>query len=212
MYLASACTTTRVVKPLDKGETQIGLDLGGPFVNGSMLPLSSLHFAHGIHEKLSFFAGIHTTTLAFQTLQLDFGWCYGVKEQNGIIPGISINTVFNPAISLRDAAFRLYPEITPNFYWELKEKHLFHLGWSNWLDPTFGKVEIGQGHFWNPGLQAGYRFEMKHFVLAAEYRLLNFNKTLKIPQATVNTWTGKGGQGIYFSINYRFNRLNKNNE
>lgn len=209
----ASCTTTRVVKPLEKGEVQLGLDVGGPIVNTQMLPLSSLHFAYGVHDKLSFFGGIHTTTLAFQTLQLDFGWCYNVLEQDGFKPGISVNAVFNPMLSLRNADFRLFPEISPNLYWELGEKHLLHLGMINWFDLTPGTVDIGNSAVWHPSFQVGYRFEMKRFVFAADYRILNINKEIVVPQANVPTWTGGGGQGIYFSVNYRFNRLkNKGNE
>lgn len=209
----TACTTTRVVKPIEKNELQIGLDVGGPFVNKQLLPLSSLHMAYGVHENLSFFSGIHGTTLAFQTVQVDFGWCYQFREQEGIVPGMSVNTVFNPMMSLRSGSFRLYPELTPNFYWDLNDKHLFHLGMTNWLDFTAGKVEIGEGAFWHPGAQLGYRYEMKRWVLAAEYKLLNFNKQLQIPQATVNTPVGRGGHGIYFTLNYRIHsRKIENND
>jgi len=199
----AACTTTRVVKPIEENEVQIGLDVGGPFVNEQLLPLTSVHVAYGLHENLSFFSGLHATTMAFQTIQLDFGWCYQYRAQEGLLPGMSVNSVFNPMMSIRSGSFRLYPEITPNFYWDIKDRHLFHLGMSNWLDFTAGKVEIGEGAFWHPGAQLGYRFEMKRWVLATEYRLLNFNKSLQIPQATVNTPVGRGGHGIYFTLNYR---------
>lgn len=202
-----SCNATRVVKPLDKGEWQVGADVGGPVVNGSVLPLSGLHFAHGMHERLSFFGGLHTTALAFQTLQLDFGWCYGVAKQKGFRPGVSINTVFNPMLGLRSGAFRLYPEISPNLYWEIGEKHMIYAGMANWFDPTYGKVEIGKGYIWNPAFQLGYRLQLKRINLCAEYKLLNANKDLKIPQATVNTWTGKGAQGFYISFNYRLNTI-----
>lgn len=211
LLCTGACTTTRVVKPIEKNEWQIGLDVGGPFVNKQLLPLSSIHMAYGINDRLSFFSGIHGTTLAFQTLQLDFGWCYEYKEQKGKIPGMSINTVFNPMMSLRSGSFRLYPELTPNFYWELKDKHLFHVGLSNWFDFSQAQVEIGEGAFWHPGAQVGYRLETKRWVIAAEYRLLNFNKELQIPQATVSSPVGMGGHGAYLTLNYRIHSRKETN-
>jgi hypothetical protein len=209
LFLGGACTASRVVKPLEEKEVQIGLDVGGPRVNSQTIPLTSLHFAYGFRENLSMFGGIHTTTLGFQTIQLDFGWTYGVLDQKGIVPGIALNTVMNPMISLRDGAFRYYHELTPNFYWELgsKNKHLFHLGFNNWFDFAPGTFEIGEGHIWHPSLQAGYRYQMKRFVLAAEYRMLNINKEIVVPQATVPNLIGSGGHGFYFSVNYRFNHL-----
>ena len=212
LCIMGACTTTRVVKPIEKNEVQIGLDAGGPYVNGSMLPLTSLHMAYGMRDDLSFFAGVHGTALGFQTLQLDFGWCFQYREQEGLLPGMSINTVFNPMIGLRQGSFRLYPELSPNFYWELRDRHLLHVGMANWFDLTPGKIEIGEGSLWHPGLQLGYRYQMKRFVLAAEYRLLNFNKELVIPQATVNTPIGMGGHGAYFTVNYRIHSKKTEND
>jgi hypothetical protein len=45
MILLASCNTTRVVKPLEKGETRIVVDFGGPVV-GIPLPLSSISLAH----------------------------------------------------------------------------------------------------------------------------------------------------------------------
>lgn len=210
--LGFSCTATRVVKPLEKKEIQIGVDAGGPFVNGGLVPLTSVHAAYGISERLSAFGGLHLTTMAFQTLQLDLGACYGVSQQDGFIPGVTLNTVLNPLVSLRDRQSRFYPELTPNAYWQLGEKHLLHVGLAHWFDFYTSQYDIGEGKLLHPSVNIGYRANLRRLVLAAEFKWLSFNQEHKIPQATVNSLGDRGGYGLYLSTSYRFNYLKGTNE
>ena len=207
-----SCTATRVVKPLEKKEAQVGFDYGGPYVNDGMVPLMSVHGAYGVSNRLSAFGGLHVTTLAFQALQLDIGASYGVSKQDGLIPGVSFNGVLNPVISLRDGQSRIYPEFTPNAYWELGRTQLVHLGFTNWFDLYSSQNDIEKGTLMHPSLNLGYRASIRRFVLAAEFKWLSFNQELKIPQATINTLNGKGGYGVYFSASYRFTPKNNGDE
>ncbi|MCB0739065.1 MAG: hypothetical protein KDC92_16265, partial [Bacteroidetes bacterium] len=195
----SSCSTTRVVKPLKRGDWEVGANYGGPYVNSGMLPMTGLYFAHGSRDHISIFGGVQTTTMAFNTLQLDFGVCHLITNQNGLKPGISLNAVINPMIGFRDASFRLYPELTPNFYWDLdpEGKHLVYGGFTNWFDPTYGKAVYEKGKLWHPALNVGYKLNLPKFTASIEGKWLNYNKQLSIPQATVNSINGNGGLGIY---------------
>lgn len=212
VLIGFSCTTTRVVKPLEKKEIQVGLDYGGPLVNDGVVPLLSAHGAYGISDKLSAFGGVHVSTLGFQGLQLDLGVNYGVSKQDGLIPGVSFNGVLNPVIALRDGQTRIYPEFTPNAYWELGKSHMLHIGYTNWLDLYAVDTDLRKGLLLHPSLNIGYRATIGHFILATEFKWLSFNQALKIPQATINTIGSNGGYGLYFSASYRFNLKKSGNE
>lgn len=205
----SSCNTMRVVKPIEKGETQIGFDLGGPVVNGALLPLVGAHYAKGHSEKLSYFAGFQGTTMGFLTLQNDFGLTYLLNPQKNFIPGISVSPVLNTLIGFRDGSFRLYPELSASAFWEIKKQHLLYFGTTNWFDISYGESEFNRGRLLHPALQAGYQVNIKRFNVRAECKWLNYNKELLIPQATINTIGQNGGLGFYLSFNYSFLKKNQ---
>ncbi|MBI3141617.1 MAG: hypothetical protein HYZ16_02195 [Bacteroidetes bacterium] len=210
LLVLSGCATTRVVAPLPKGEWRAGVDGGGPLVNNAVLPLLGLHSAYGIKDNLTIFSGLQITSLAFQTLHMDLGACKGLYKPAHWRPGLSLSGVLNPLVSLRDGSWRIYPELNPTAYWKVASKHLLYVGLPQWFDPWKNSVEIGKGHFWHPSAQLGFRFEFSKWALAAEYKLLNINKKLTVPQATVNNWTGSGAQGLYLSIQLRLSNAKKN--
>lgn len=209
MVLLTACHTTRVVEPLEQGEWQVGGNIGGPFVNGGLLPMTSIHAAHGLKESLSLFGGIQTTTLAFQTLQLDLGAHYGLLKPNGAIPGVGVNGVLNPMIGFRDGDFRLYPEFNPVVYWQLGNEALQHhvfLSQTSWFDLHTGKRVYNKGTLWHPAYSLGYQLKMSQFQVTLEARWIKPGSPLLIPQAEVNQLGNGGGYGVYLSFAFRFNK------
>ncbi len=210
--LFSSCSTTRVIKPLEEKEWRVAMDAGGPFAANTPIPLSSISAAYGLSEKVSLFGGIHTTALSFNTLQLDLGAHFGFLEAQGWIPGISGNLVVNPMVAFRNGSFRIYPETTLNAYWTVWNKNQIYLGFTQWYDWHIAETELEKGRFLHPTLQLGYQYEADKWILGAEYKWLNFNKQLVIPQTKVNSIGGYGGYGVYLKVAYRFNLKPKSND
>ncbi|UTW61993.1 hypothetical protein KFE98_18585 [bacterium SCSIO 12741] len=206
LLLVTSCSTTRVIKPLEKGEWRIAADAGGPFAANTPIPLTSISAAHGLTDKVSLFGGLHTSALSFNTLQLDLGANFGLLQPQGWRPGISANLVINPMVAFRNGSFRIYPETTVNAYWTVWKKSQIYLGFTQWYDWHLLETELDKSTFFHPNLQVGYQYEAKKWVLGAEYKWLNFNKKLLIPQTKVNSIGGYGGYGIYLKVAYRFNR------
>ena len=202
MILLASCNTTRVVKPLEKGETRIVVDFGGPVV-GIPLPLSSISLAHGISEKLTVFGGVHTTTLIYHSLQFDLGANYSFLETQKWQPGISGSLILNPIIDFRVGNSSIFPETAFNFYWQLRKKHIPFIGLTNWYDVAKGTVELEKGKLMHPAFYLGYNYEGEKWIFGVEAKWLNFNKTLFIPQIEQTTIGGKGAVGLYFKAAYR---------
>ena len=197
-----SCNTTRVVKPLAKGETRVAVDLGGPVV-GFPIPMSSISAAYGASEKLSVFGGFHATTLAYNALQFDAGVNYSLLETNKWKPGISGSLILNPIIDLRVGNSSIFPETAFNFYWLLKDRHVPFIGLTNWYDIAKGAVELEKGKLMHPALYLGYNYEGAKWIFGIEAKWLNFNKTLMIPQVEHTSIGGKGAAGVYFKAAYR---------
>lgn len=197
-----SCNTSRVVKPLEKGETRVAVDLGGPVV-GFPIPMSSISGAYGISEKLSVFGGFHTTTIAYQSLQFDLGANYSFMETQKWKPGISGSLILNPIIDMRVGNSSLFPETAFNFYWQLQQRHVPFIGITNWFDVAKGTVELEKGKLMHPAFYLGYNYEGAKWVFGVEVKWLNFNKELMIPQVEHTSLGGKGAVGVYFKAAYR---------
>ena len=202
LFCCSACNTARVIKPLEKGETRIAVDLGGPIV-GFPIPMSSISGAYGISEKLSVFGGFHATTLAYQSLQFDLGANYSFLETRKWQPGISGSLILNPIIDMRVGNSSLFPETAFNFYWQIRERHVPFIGLTNWYDVAKGTVELEKGKLMHPALYLGYNYEGPKWIFGIEAKWPNFNKTLMIPQVDHTSIGGKGAAGVYLKVAYR---------
>ncbi len=202
LFCCSACNTARVIKPLEKGETRIAVDLGGPIV-GFPIPMSSISGAYGISEKLSVFGGFHATTLAYQSLQCDVGANYSFLETRKWQPGISGSLILNPIIDMRVGNSSLFPETAFNFYWQIRERHVPFIGLTNWYDVAKGTVELEKGKLMHPALYLGYNYEGPKWIFGIEAKWLNFNKTLMIPQVDHTSIGGNGATGVYLKLAYR---------
>lgn len=200
-----SCNSTRVVKPLEKGETRISADVGGPVV-GFPIPLSSLSGAYGITEKVSVFGGFHLTTLAYQTVQFDIGANYSLLQPKEWKPGISGSFIVNPILDLRVKNSSAFPETAFNFYWQLKEHHIPFIGLTNWYDLAYKSTELEKGKLLHPAIYLGYNYESPKWIFGIETKWLNFNKELTIPQVDHMSLGGKGAVGVYLKAAYRIKK------
>jgi len=208
LLMFSSCTPSRFVKPLDKGEIAVGVNLGGPLVNfkGMVIPVpyTSLYAGYGWKDKTTVYTGLHLTALAFKNLQLDAGVSHEFREQSGIKPGISGGGSL--IIIANDKDFRIYPTFDANAFWEYSDnKWMTYAGSSIWLDFFKGEsVNQENATFLLPEFHVGQTYRFTSTELTLEYKYMSpFTKGDRTVAEYAN-FSSYGASGIYFSIMKRF--------
>ena len=159
-----SCASTRVVRPLQKGEKQVSANLGGPLFGFAgitiPMPLSSLSYAQGFSDKVTMFGGLHTTALIYGVIQTDIGACINVYHPDSSQFGLSVNPVVNMAYDKWEGNFKLWPEVDINAYWEFNPKKSFaYLGVSNWFELASKRAhEESQENRWLINPYLGYTY------------------------------------------------------
>ncbi|HCQ29028.1 MAG TPA: hypothetical protein DIU39_02005 [Flavobacteriales bacterium] len=182
-FTLDSCAPSRYVKPLEKGEKNIGFTFGGEMIeygSGTIpLPLTSVVGGFGIDTGLTLFTGLHTTSLYFNNLQLDIGCTKNVYASKNGKTNISVSPVINFITDFDSPTTRLWPQLDINAYRFFgKKNHYAYLGISNWFELANKRANdqpIAQHWIFNP--QMGTVFNLKnHWQFTAEIKLLAPNQ------------------------------------
>ncbi|MFN4973520.1 MAG: hypothetical protein ACK5GX_10855 [Bacteroidota bacterium] len=210
LILATACNTTRVVKPIEQGSLQVGANLGGPLITmGSLplfMPLSSVHAAYGLKEKTTVFASLHTTALLFGVFQTDIGITQQLLKQKGMIPGVSVSPIANMMIDHWKGIFSFYPQLDVNAYWNYKGKpHFFYTGLNNWIELRSKKAhEQPQNLTFMPAWHFGHQWSGTKYNVQLEMKYIGFTQSNKDIVVDYISPSDKGALGLFLSINRKF--------
>lgn len=206
-----ACNSSRIIKPLDKGETQIGANVGGPLISMDgiplFIPLSSIYVAHGYREKTTAFASVQTTALLFGVLQTDLGFTHQLfAQKNKWLPGVSISPIANMMVDHWEGNFRFYPQLDLNVYWNYHNKpHYFYLTNNNWIElnatrshnekqPSNLLSTFGIGHQWR-NAKYDVQLEVKHIAPTQS------NQNIVVDYISTGQ---RGAYGIYLGLSRKF--------
>lgn len=210
LAVLSACSTTRVVKPLAKGQTEVAFDAGGPIFKYAghyiPMPLSSVSAAYGWRSDTTIYAGIHTTALAFGVGQTDVGMVKEVYPGSEFLPGVSVAPAINFSVDRWEFNYALNPSVDINFFWPVYDRaDFFYFGISNWFElrQTRAHGEDQPTH-WVPTLNAGYSWIPGAFRITAEAKYLaplSNNKNITMDYFGPFDY---GTLGVYLSTGYRF--------
>ena len=212
LMLFSSCAPTRFVRPLDRGRSAVTAHFGGPLAKfgGAVIPvpMTSLTFGHGFSDKFTGFAGLQTTSLAFRVLHTEIGGTLGLQKPNGWVPGISTSATAHMMIGLKEGAFRFYPEIDANLYWEYgksETKNYVYSGITNVFElKSLRSYDIEQPHRWLPTLQVGNTFSRSKMDYTLEMKYLNMNVPNQDIVVDYLSPGKKGALGFYFGITRKF--------
>ena len=210
ILLLYSCAPSRFVKPLEKGESALGFNLGGPLINFSgntiPVPLSSIIYGKGLNSNSTLFAGLHTTSLIFGTFQCEVGYLkniYTNKTSKFFVPSISANTVLNMAVDIWEWNFKFWPQIDINAYWNYGQKgNYFYMGCSNWFELSSQKAHNEkQKNHWIINPQIGHTFSCPkwNYSLEAKYLAPNISNQNIVADYS-KPFGSKGALGIYLSI------------
>lgn len=210
LLFLGACTPSRFVKPLEKGQKAVNVHLGGPLIGfaGTTIPVpfTSVTGAYGIKENLTGFASVHTTALAFGVFQTDFGVVKQLTAQKNYIPAITFTPALNLAFDKWEYNFKWWPQLDINAYWHYKQKrHFFYVGIGNWFELSTKKAhgEKQQTHWiYNPHLghtfvrdKWNYNLELKYLAPATE----------RMPNVVDFKGFGStGAAGVFLSVTRKF--------
>lgn len=202
------CAPTRFVTPLEQGEWAGGINVGGPLIEfgGTKIPVpfSSIYAGYGYTERTTLYGGLHTTSLAFKTFQLDAGANYLLRKMQGQVPGISANGTLNLMADFREFGIRAYPSVALNAFYDLKYGRLY-AGMDNWLDffPN-ATPDNSQHNLWVPAFHIGQAIKYKKWEFNFEYKYLapyTSNQDIVVRYATARD---NGAHGLYFTIQKKF--------
>ena len=203
LMLASSCAPTKIVKPLDKGQWQLGGTVGRPQINDGSLPILGVYAAKGVSENGTVYGGVQISSALLGSAHVEGGQVKLWREQNGLKPAISWSAGAQALMSTRDYAFRLYPETGVNAYWH-RGPHIVNASANTWIDPTWFLTDYGRGQILAPSFSAGYRFRYRWIEAQVEYKILNPTREILVPQADVPNTLGFGARGIYWGVALNF--------
>ena len=210
---ASACTTQKIVKPLDRGQQQVSANLGGPLIGfGGLtipIPLSSINYARGLTDSLSIHAGLQTTSLLYKTIQLDAGVTYGILKPDAWKPGLSVSGSLNFLADMREGNLSLYPQLDANLYWDYGKSHFMYVGSTNWIELRGTKAhERTQQKRLLTGIQFGNTFTTSKWNYTIESKWLAPTRSSLYSVVNYKSYNfggePKGAVGIYFGVARKF--------
>jgi hypothetical protein len=203
LFLLLACTPSRLVKPLKKGEQTVSGSFGGQLIKfgGAVIPIpfTSVAYAKGLNDKASVFGGIHTTALLFANMQVDAGICADVWKKDKF--AFSITPALQTAVSFKDyKSFRLWPSLDWNARYELP-KGFVYAGMHNWFE--FSKIrsfDAEQKKFILPGYHIGYTITKTKWQHQLEVKYLLPMTSIYPGVVDYIGINNKGAFGFYYSL------------
>lgn len=213
--LLQACAPSRFVEPLKHNENAVSLSAGGAvFKNLGFpipVPLSSITYGRGLRPKLTTFASMHITSLAYKTPMFEIGALYGIRAYNkydkAYLPGLSVTPMANFAFSFRGGGAKLWPQLDLNAYWNVFDRNdLVYVGLSNWfeLSQTRAFNEV-QEHAWIWSPQVGYSLRLGKYSANLEVKLIGLDKSNQnITVDYIKPFGDQGTMGVFLGVNRRF--------
>ncbi|MFZ9549483.1 MAG: hypothetical protein EBQ77_09195 [Sphingobacteriia bacterium] len=123
----TTCTSTRFVKPLNKGQKAVFGNFGGPLIEFSGLPMpipfATVGFGYGLHNRISIYNSVDVTSALFGVWHHEIGMSAHVyKFKNEL--AISVQPGLHLFQNLQTFnAFRMYPVMDFTIYKEYIQKH-----------------------------------------------------------------------------------------
>ncbi len=209
--LVFSCTSSRVVKPLEDGDKEVGLSLGGPLINFSdvviPIPLTSVHYARGLSNSFTTYGSLHTTSLISGVIHTEMGVLYNFLDENEYYFGLSASTGFNFMVDIWEWNPKMFPVLDINAYKTYNDKGSFYyFGISNWFDlaryKAHGEINTNK---WLFAPHIGHTYVGEKWNINVEIKYLAPHVSNEDIVVDYVKWFGsRGAPGIYLGFNYRF--------
>lgn len=179
--LIAGCSAHSNLTPVGKGNIDVALSLGGPFIpiaeTKIPTPYLSIGANYGLSENINVDANFHVTPLFYKMNGVDFGTTWFPILNDGVLPTLGIQprllflTSFKNNVNDR---LRIYPLISSSAAWKFGSE-IIYLGLdiiSPISEPDYDKESVDI--ILSPFL--GYRWELgKNIRLISEFKWLGAN-------------------------------------
>ncbi|MFY9307921.1 MAG: hypothetical protein WAQ28_02610 [Bacteroidia bacterium] len=207
-----SCSPVKYIKPLARKEHAANVSLGGPLIGFAdatiPIPFITANYGYGLDSTLTLFSGINITSALYGNLQAELGLTKQLLLQRKYIPAISLTPVAN-IIYRNKNAFKFYPQLAANFFWEYgKRKNFIYLGCDNWFELSKKRAfGIEQKNHWIAMPFVGHTLTGGQWNLTAEAKIIApdiSNEKLVVDYKT--PLKNKGALGVYVSYTYKFKK------
>lgn len=212
LFLLVACSPARLIAPLEKGEQRLSAAVGGPLLNGALvpvIPLGSLAYARGLGNEFSASGGLNISALIFKSIYIDpaIHWATAENNERPQLPRLGLRVTGHSLWSLRDGAFAFYPEITPYVFFK-NEKRSIYLGVENWIDLRASSLSEAEPKYWLLSAHAGWQWQKKDWFFQAEIKYNGLNAPMNLEVLEIEPWRlGKrGALGLYLGVAKRIGK------
>ena len=188
LVFALACSTIHGVKPVGKGNVEVGVSLGGPIVEvyGAPipLPLSTIGATVGVTDTVNIHAAFHPTAAALMGIgELDLGGSWQFLAPRGAVPRLMgdltlVGAYGDQSEGSPEGGFRLFvqPSVMASWDWGKKKQHTFYTGPTVFIEPAPTFHALGAwavGERWGLGARAHLDTELKWIApYASSYNLV----------------------------------------
>lgn len=207
-----ACSVTRVVKPLEKGEKRLGASLGGPAIvfSGAPLPmpLSSLTYSHGLDTGITLSTSLQTTSLIFGVAHADAVLGIRVYESATGKWGVAASPGIHLMYDFHEGNYRNYPQLETLGWWQYGRKnHLFYGGLGTWIELVREKAhrEVQDNEFL-PYLSLGHQWVIPRWNFQAELKYIGFQHNTSDVVVDYISPGNQGTLGVYFGTSWRITK------
>ena len=221
IILLGACSPSRFVKPLQKNQKSVGMELGGPLFrfgedklnnkNGMIIPVpfATVTGGYGIKNDLTGFASLHLTSLAFQNVHLELGAVKQFYSNADSSIGITATPQLNIIYGMAANKLKIFPQVDINAYWHYQKgkQHFAYAGISNWLELASTRAHgEKQTTHWIPNLHIGHQFSRPKMDYFMEFKYLApFSSNQNI---VIDYWKPLGNKngafGAYIGLRKKF--------
>ncbi len=208
LIFLSSCSSVKTVAPMKKGEKKATVDLGGPLIKFSgipiFIPLSSIGFGYGITDNLSFYTSLHTTSLLYRTLQVETSANFSLAKFSR--SGLTMNLGSYTFMGFKEARWSFYPITDFNFYlhYSSKEHYLYYTFTSMFELHARKAFDKPVEHKFIPNLTIGHRWVKERYQWGIELKYLYFNKDNRNIVVNYISPSNTGSLGLYFSFAKNF--------
>ena len=203
----AACSSTRLVKPIEAKKFALGGDFGGAIIDFAgikiPLPLTSITGAYGVDSSTSVYASLHTTALASGVIQLEIGGLRDIMRPKAQGFGVSVLPAAHLMISVLDGKTRFYPELDVNLHWTYSKKktNFAYVSIPTWFDLNGMQAHARPNkERIIPSIALGHTFVTKKMRYSLEIKWLAPLSSNKDMVVGYNGIGNQGALGAYFSV------------
>ncbi|MEO0081851.1 MAG: hypothetical protein ABIL25_06125 [candidate division WOR-3 bacterium] len=129
--LAAGCGTVSSVRALRKGQSALGVGLGGPVAHVAgmdiPLPYTVARYRYGVNDKSSIYAGGHLMVAALGVAGLEAGWAWHPLTQKKYRPAVSASAGLAALVKSGDG-HALFPQLDVTGSYLLGDRSLTYFG------------------------------------------------------------------------------------